>query len=134
LNRMLLPGRVKDFHRGLCFGLKSAGVRLAAFGGEVPEAVIGFNRAVGVEDVDEDFAAVARGDATQIGADLAALAIDRVTHRAVRSEYFLAADGIAFLFCEGQKLVHDLLAVGGDGPADGRKSLRTTGNAALRIQ
>ena len=115
---MVLAGRVEDFHRGLRFGLQSAGVGFAALGGDIPEAVIGFNRPVGVEDVDEDLAAVASGDTTQVGADFSALAIDRVTHRAVCGEYFLAADGIAFLFGKGQKFIHDLLAVGGDCPCD----------------
>src|SRR2546425_915136 len=70
LNSVFLSGRVEDFHRGLRLGLQSAGVRFTAFGGEVPEAVICFNRTGGGEEVDEDFSAGARGEAAQSRTDL----------------------------------------------------------------
>ena len=67
LNDMLLRGRVEDLHCRLRLGLQAAGDGLAVLGADGPEAVVGFDRTVGVENVSEDLAAVAGTDAGQVG-------------------------------------------------------------------
>src|SRR5438094_9614169 len=109
---MLLRGGIQNLDRRLRFCFQAAGERFAVLRGDVPESIVRFDRAIWIENVRENLAAVARGDARKVGSDLSALAIESMANGTSRRENFLAAPGVASLLRQRQQLLRDFLAVG----------------------
>ena len=115
------------------FRFEPARIRVATFGGHIPKPIVGFNRAIGIENVHENIAAVARADAGQVRTDLSALAVEEMAIRAIRGEYLFAPLGVALFFGQWQKLLHDFLAIGGDAGIHFSQSLRAAGDPSVWI-
>ena len=58
LDDVFLAGDVQDLDGGLGFCFQSTGVAVAVFGGCGPEAVVGFDAAVRIQDFQQDIRAI----------------------------------------------------------------------------
>ena len=95
----------------------------AVFRRQIVLLIVPFDRAVGVEHVDEDLDLLADGDASKIGADARAGRAVAMAFRAVLLEDQFAFGGVAVTLGLRQQLIHDFPAVRGGEPAAAGENL-----------
>ena len=108
---MFLARSIQNFDRGLRFGFEPAGIGFTVAGVNCPKLIVRFDGSIWIQNLQEYIRTIARTDASQVRADLAALPVKSVTDRTVVCVNLLPVNRIAALLRQRQLFFHDFSAV-----------------------